>query len=138
MLKTFKPFLLGFTIESTGLLSGVSCAKAHQTLFLVDCNLVAMISLSPLLSPQQEFDRGPACNFYEINPFSKPFFPFTLHIRMPCLQVYLSVHHVHDWCSQRPEGVGSLGIGVTDACKLPHGVWEPNLDPLQDSSILNC
>lgn len=52
MLKTFKPFLLGFTIEYTGLLSGVSCAIAHQTFFLVDCNLVAMISLSLLLLPQ--------------------------------------------------------------------------------------
>lgn len=89
MLKTFKPFLLGFTIECTGLPSGVSCATAHQTLVLVDCNLVAIISLSLLLSPQQDGDRHPACNFYEINLFSKTFFPFTLYGCLACKSVCL-------------------------------------------------
>ncbi|KAL6044947.1 hypothetical protein STEG23_011864 [Scotinomys teguina] len=35
-------------------------------------------------------------------------------------------------CLQKPEDVRSTGLPVIDACELPCGNWESNLDPLQE------
>lgn len=41
------------------------------------------------------------------------------------------VHHAFTWCPLRPEeDIGSIGIEVTDNCKLPSGSWELNPSPL--------
>lgn len=33
------------------------------------------------------------------------------------------------------EGIRSLGIGATDACKPPGGCWEPNPELLQGQQV---
>lgn len=39
-------------------------------------------------------------------------------------------------CVQEPAEARSPGTGVTDSCKLPHGWWELNPDPLQEQPVL--
>jgi hypothetical protein len=34
------------------------------------------------------------------------------------------------------EGVGTLGIGVTDSCELSCGCWELNSSPLEEQPVL--
>ena len=52
-----------------------------------------------------------------------------------CLHVRLC--HLHVWCSQVPEeDTRSLGTGVTDGCKPPHGRWELNPSSLEENTCV--
>jgi hypothetical protein len=36
---------------------------------------------------------------------------------------------------RRPEGIKSLGVGVTDGCEPPCGSWELNQGPLKEQPM---
>lgn len=56
---------------------------------------------------------------------------------MVILSACVSVHHVCDWCPQRPEeGIRSPGIWVADHYKLLCGFCESNLVPLGEQLVL--
>lgn len=43
----------------------------------------------------------------------------------------VSVHHMHAWCLQRPEGLRCPVTRVKDSCGLPCKCWNPNLGSLK-------
>lgn len=56
---------------------------------------------------------------------------------MGVLSAYVSVHHMHAWCSQgSEEGVESATGAATDGSEPSHGCWELNLDPLKEQPVL--
>lgn len=49
---------------------------------------------------------------------------------MSIFHARMCLHPVCAWCQQRSEeGLGSLGIVVTDGCEPACGCWELNPDP---------
>lgn len=56
-----------------------------------------------------------------------------------CMTFYLLVY-MCTLCMSGPrrseEGIGFLGMGVTDGCELPHGCRERNLCPLYEQQVL--
>lgn len=54
---------------------------------------------------------------------------FCLHIRLrtTCVQCPLKLE----------EGIGFLGNGVIDSCRLPHEFWELNPGPLEEQLVLS-
>ena len=50
---------------------------------------------------------------------------------IPCLNVCLSVHHVHVMSTEAREGGGDPGTRVIDGCELPCGSRELKPDPLE-------
>ena len=55
---------------------------------------------------------------------------------MDILSLSMSVHHMHAWCSQRPEKSESLGNWSYRWWEPPCGCWKLNLKPLDEQPVL--
>jgi hypothetical protein len=53
------------------------------------------------------------------------------------LSASISVHHMHAWCSQRPNGdiIYISWVGLTDGCEWPCRCWEQNPGALEDQPV---
>jgi hypothetical protein len=47
----------------------------------------------------------------------------------------MKVYYMHAWYPGRPDGVRSLGTGVTYHYELPWGCWELNMGPLLEREV---
>jgi hypothetical protein len=55
---------------------------------------------------------------------------------MDVLPVCIPVHHIHTWCSQKPEK-DPLGIELQKTnCKLPQASWDLNPGLLEEQQVL--
>lgn len=52
-----------------------------------------------------------------------------------CLPKCMKVYYMHAWYPGRPDGVRSLGTGVTYHYELPWGCWELNMGPLLEREV---
>lgn len=80
-----------------------------------------------------------ALNCWAISPQSKFLLCFKSlkkqSMFISVLLVYVCLHHIHCWCSQRPqEGNGSPGTRVMDGCKTGQII----LAPLKEQQIFCC
>lgn len=55
---------------------------------------------------------------------------------MDVLSACMSVYYMQAWYLWRSEeDTGFFRTGVTEGCKLPRGLWEPNLGTLQEQQV---
>lgn len=55
----------------------------------------------------------------------------------PSKPQYMAMHHMHAWYPGKLEkDVVSLGTAATDSCELSCGLWDLNLGPLEEQSVL--